>query len=233
MFLVPVTAKWEKSQVTRLRGEDKRQRFLDQLDKRIHDIWEDSDEVYGAPRITAELVDEGIIVNRKTVAKRMRMMGIEGISPRAFVPVTTIQSKRKSTLPELVKRLFDQGQLNRVWMSDITYLRTGEGWLYLCAIRDGHSRRVLGWAMDSVQNSHLVERALRMAYTLRGDVPEGLVFYADRGTQFTSEQLWQVCQELGIAQSVGRTGVCFDNAMSESFWSTLKTEFYDRKMGNP
>jgi len=75
-----------------------------------------------------------------------------------------------------VKRLFDQGQLNRVWISDITYLRTGEGWLHLCAIRDGHSRRVLGWAMDSVQDSHLVERALRMAYTLRGEVPEGLVF---------------------------------------------------------
>ena len=103
----------------------------------------------------------------------MRLMGIEGISPRAFVPVTTIQSKRKSTLLDLVKRLFDQGQLTRVWMSDITYLRTGEGWLYLCVIRDGHSRRVLGWAMDSVQDSHLVERALRMAHTLRGDVPDG------------------------------------------------------------
>ena len=128
-----------------------------------------------------------------------------------------------------MKRLFVQGQLNRVWMSDITYLRTGEGWLYLCAIRDEHSRRVLGWAMDSVQDSHLVERALHMAYTLRGEVPEGLVFHADRGTQFTSNQLRQVCQELGIAQSVGRTGVCFDNAMSESFWSTLKTEFYDRR----
>ena len=221
--------KWARAQETRERGEDNRQKFLDQLDKDIHDIWENSNEVYDAPRITAELVDAGPIVNRKTVAKRMRMMGIEGISPRAFVPVTTIQSKRKSTLPDLVKRLFDQGQLNRVWMSDITYLRTGEGWLYLCAIRDGHSRRVLGWAMDSVQDSYLVERALRMAYTLRGEVPEGLVFHADRGTQFTSEQLWQVCQELGIAQSVGRTGVCFDNAMSESFWSTLKTEFYDRK----
>ncbi|RUQ01929.1 hypothetical protein D8M17_02390 [Corynebacterium pseudodiphtheriticum] len=103
--------------------------------------------------ITAELVDKGIVVNRKTVAKRMRMMGIEGISPRVFVPVTTIQSKRKSTLVDLVKRLFDQGQLNRVWMSDITYLRTGEGWLYLCVIRDEHSRRVLGWSMDSVQGS--------------------------------------------------------------------------------
>ena len=97
-----MTAKWEKAQGTRLRGEDRRQKFLDQLDDLVHGIREDSDEVYGAPRITAELVDEGIIVNRKTVAKRMRMMGIEGISPRAFVPVTTIQSKRKSTLPDLV-----------------------------------------------------------------------------------------------------------------------------------
>ena len=221
--------KWHKVQAVRLRGENQRQRFLDRLDVLIHEIWEESDEVYGAPRITAELAEKGIMVNRKTVAKRMRVMGIEGISPRAFVPVTTIQSKRRSTLPDLVKRLFDQGQLNRVWMSDITYLRTSEGWLYLCVIRDGHSRRVLGWSMDSVQDSYLVERALRMAYTLLGDVPDGVVFHADRGTQFTSEQLWNVCQQLGIAQSVGRTGVCFDNAMAESFWSTLKTEFYDRR----
>ena len=226
MFLVLVTAKWERLKPPDC-GEDKRQKFLDQL-ALIHGIWEDSDEVYGAPVLPQNSLTKHY-VNRKTVAKRMRLMGIEGISARAFAPVTTIQSKQKSTLPNLVKRLFDQGQLNRVWMSDITYLRTGEGWLYLCAIRDGHSRRVLGWAMDSVQDSYLVERALRMAYTLRGEVPEGLVFHADRGTQFTSEQLWQVCQELGIAQSVGRTGVCFDNAMSESFWSTLKTEFYDRK----
>ena len=101
--------KWHKVQAVRLRGENQRQRFLDQLDRKIHDIWEDSDEVYGAPRITAELAEDGVYANRKTVAKRMRMMGIEGISPRAFVPVTTIQSKRKSTLPDPVKRLFDQG----------------------------------------------------------------------------------------------------------------------------
>ena len=83
--------------------------------------------------------------------------------------------------------------------------------------------------MDSVQDPYLVERALRMAYTLRGEIPDDVVFHADRGTQFTSEQLWQVCQELGIAQSVGRTGICFDNTMAESFWPTLKTEFYNRK----
>ena len=193
-----------QAEATRFRREHKRQKFLDQLDRRIRDVWEDSDEVYGAPRITAELVDKGIMVNRKTVANHLRMMGIEGISPRAFVSVTTIQSKQKSSLADLVKRLLDQGRLNRAWMSDITYLRTGEGWLYLCAIRDGHSRGVLGWAMDSVQDSHLVERSLRMACTLRGDVSDELVFRAGSGTQFTSRQLWQVCQELGTAQSVGR-----------------------------
>ena len=218
-----------KAQASRLRGEDRRQKFLDQLDDLIHGVWEDSDEVYGAPRIAAELAEDGVYVNRKTVAKHMRLMGIEGISPRAFVPVTTIQSKRKSTLRDLVKRLFDQGQLYRVWMSDITYLRTGEGWLYLCVIRDAHSRRVLGWAMDSVQDSHLVQRALRMAHTLCGDVPEGWFFMRIVVLSLLSEQLRQVCRESGIAQSVGRTGVCFDNAMSESFWSTLKTEFYDQK----
>lgn len=132
--------KWAHVQQKRLSGKDDRAAFYDDVDRKIHQIWKDSDEVYGAPRITAELAERyRISLNRKTVAKRMRMMGIEGISPRAFVPVTTIQSKRKSTLPDLVKRMFDTGELNRVWMSDITYLRTGEGWLYLCAVRDGHS----------------------------------------------------------------------------------------------
>lgn len=83
--------------------------------------------------------------------------------------------------------------------------------------------------MDSVQDTCLVERALRMPHTLRGDVPDGLVFHADRGAQFTSEKLWKVCRNLGNAQPVGRTGMCFENAMAESLWSTLKTEFYDRK----
>ena len=129
--------------------------------------------------------------------------------------------------------IYSNGTKPGTLQSDITYLRTGEGWLYLCADRDGHSRRVLGWAMDRVQDTSLVERALRMAHTLRGDVPDGLVFHADRGMQFTSEKLWEVCRNLGIAQSVGRTGVCFHNAMAESFWSTLKTEFYDRKRWPP
>ena len=158
---------WAYTQQQRLSGNDDRAAFWDDVDRKIHRIWKDSDEVYGAPRITTELTERyRISLNRKTVAKRMRMMGTEGISTRAFVPVTTIQSTRKSRLPDLVKRMFDTGELNRVWMSDITYLRTNEGWLYLCAVRDGHSRRVLGQALDSVRDTSLVEQALRMAHTL-------------------------------------------------------------------
>ena len=95
----------------------------------------------------------------------------------------------------------------------------------MCAVRDGHSRRVLGWAMVSVQYACLVERALWMAHTLGGDVPDGLAFQADRRTQFTSEKLWEVCRNLGIAQSIGRTGGCFKSAMAESLSSTLKTAY--------
>lgn len=157
-----------------------------EVDHKIRQIFNDSGCVYGSPRVTAELACRyQITLNRKTVAKRMRLMGLKEISPRMFAPVKPLDLKRTSSIPELVTRVFDAGELNRVWMSDITYLRTGEGWLYLCVVRDGHSRRVLGWAMDSVQNTDLVECVLRMAYTLRG----------------------------------------FDNAMAESFWSTLKTEF--------
>lgn len=154
-------------QQQRLSDNDDRAAFYDDADRKIHQIWKDSDEVYGIPRITAELGERyQISVNRKSVGKQMRLMGIEGIAPRTFVPATTIQSKRKSTLDDLVRRMFDTGEINRVWTSDITYLHTGEGWLYLCAVRDGHSRRVLGWAMDSVQDTSLVERALQMAHTL-------------------------------------------------------------------
>lgn len=159
----------------------------------------------------------------------MRRHGLEGISPSMFTPVTTIQDPAATGFADHAQRQWDQGCLNAVWTSNITYLRTGEGWLYLAAVCDGHSRRVLGWAMDECQDAGLVDRALRMAHTLRGTVPDGLVSHADRGTQYTSQTLFETCEELVILQSMGRTGVCWDNAMAESFWVTLKTEFYDRR----
>ena len=189
-----------------------------------------SDGVNGAPRITADLREAGEHVSTKTVAKLMRQERIQGISPRPWRPVTTITDAAAHHIPDLVERRFDQGRLNAVWTSDITYLKTGEGWLYLAAVRDGHSRRVLGYAFSPGLHTDLVESALRRAVLFR-DPPlglDGVVFHADRGCQYTSAQLADVAAEVNVRLSVGRTGVCWDNAQQESFWSTLKTEYYNR-----
>jgi transposase InsO family protein len=145
--------------------------------------------------------------------------------------VTTTGGDTPHTLPDLVQRRFDRGALNVVWTSDITYLATGEGWLYLCAVRDGCSRRVLGYAFADTLHTDVVETALRRAVTFR-DPAAGpttqVIFHADRGCQYTSTQLADTANDLGVRLSVGRTGVCWDNAQQESFWSTLKTEYYQR-----
>ncbi len=218
---------WAKRLSTEPGPRKQAQRALDADVARVH---AESDDVYGAPRVQAQLARQAVTVNEKTVAKSMRRQGLEGISPRKFRPVTTLPGTRTHRIPDRVDRVWDQGVVDAVWISDITYLRTWEGFVYLCVIRDGCSRRVLGWAMDDRQDSDLVERALRMAHTLRGIGSKDVIFHADRGAQYTSGQLHRAAEELGLAQSVGRTGVCWDNAMSESFWSTLKTEFYDRRV---
>jgi transposase InsO family protein len=189
----------------------------------------DSDEVYGSPRILADLREDGEQVSRKTVAKLMRQAGIAGISPRKFTPVTTVAGPDPCPVPDLVGRKFDRGSPNVVWTSDITYLDTDQGWLYLCAVRDACSRRVLGWAIEDHLRTDLVEAALVMAVTLRGQLPTKVVFHADRGTQYTSTQIAEVIKDLPVLSSMGRTGVCWDNAPAESFWSTFKTEFYNRR----
>jgi putative transposase len=199
------------------------------LTNKIITFHADSDQVYGSPRILADLRDDGETVSRKTVAKLMRSKGIVGISPRGWTPITTLPDPESSSIPDLVGRRFDHGALDKVWTSDITYLATGQGWLYLCAVRDGCSRRVLGWSVQDHLRADLVDQALTMAVVLRGALPDKVVFHADRGTQYTSRQIAELCAELGLLQSVGRTGVCWDNAPSESFWSTLKTEFYNRR----
>jgi putative transposase len=198
------------------------------LTAKIITFHEESDGVYGSPRILADLREAGEQVSAKTVAKLMRTSGIVGISPRKFVPTTTLAGPDPHPVPDLVGRRFDPGQLNKVWTSDITYLDTNEGWLYLCAIRDGYSRRVVGWAIEDHMRTDLVEDALRRAVTLRGRLPKQVVFHADRGTQYTSAQIADAAIELDVLRSMGRTGVCWDNAAAESFWSTLKTEFYNR-----
>jgi len=138
---------------------ERQQRRTD-LTVKILDIHAETDGTYGSPRITDELRERGEVVNYKTVAAIMAEIGIEGISPRTFKVRTTIQDPDASLPPDLVARQFDQGRLNAAWFTDITYLTCGEGDMFLCAIRDGHSRRVLGYAIDDHFDAPMVARAI-------------------------------------------------------------------------
>jgi transposase InsO family protein len=215
--------------VKRRRAEPSaRQQRMDLLVGRVVGIHDKSDGTYGARRVHAELVDDGWVVSVKTVAKAMRLAGIEGISPRTFHPPTTTPGLDLDPAPDLVARRFDMGAPDEAWFSDITYLPTGQGWAYLCAVKDGHSRRVLGRQVADHLRADLVEEALKQAVALRGNLPKKVIFHADRGTQYTSKQVADLAVELPICRSMGHKGVCWDNAAAESFWSTFKTEYYDR-----
>lgn len=217
--------KWRKS---RQSGPSPTQQRRAELDAQVADFHEASDGVYGAPRILADLRAAGERVSRKTVAASLRRQGLAGICPRRFAPATTVVDLDAPVPEDLVRRRFDTGKLDRVWTSDITYLRTGQGWLYLCAVRDGCSRRVIGWAIDEHLHTDLVESAVAMAVVIRGVLAHQVILHADRGCQYTSSQLARFASRHDLARSIGRTGVCWDNAAAESFWATLKVEFYDR-----
>jgi transposase InsO family protein len=141
-----------------------------------------SDEVSGSPRILADLREDGETISRKTVAKAMRRLGLRGICPRRW-KTTTIVDHADAYPADAAKRVWDTGVLNAVWVGDISYLRTWEGWLYLATVIDAHSRRVIGWAIGDHMRTDLVEDALKMAITLRGELPAQVVFHTDRGTQ--------------------------------------------------
>lgn len=187
-----------------------------------------SDGTYGSPRITADLWAEGDRVSVNTVAKIMADLGIEGISPRTFKIRTTVVDPSAHFPEDLVGRAFDQDRINAVWTSDITYLTCGEGDMYFCAIKDEHSKRILGWRVDDHMRSELVAGALDDAVAAREKSCAGTILHSDRGSQYTSRLLVDSCRRYGLRRSMGATGVCWDNAGAESLWSTFKHEYYYR-----
>jgi putative transposase len=200
-----------------------RQREDERLTGRIREIHGEHRRLYGSPRIHAELrLGDGIKVGRKRVERLMRQAGISGMVARKRGR-TTIRVPGVRVCEDLVDRAFLAAAPNRLWVADITYLRTWEGWLYLVAVQDVFSRRIVGWSMADHMRTELVTDALQMALAQRRPNP-GLIWHSDQGSQFVSLAFGQQARAAGIAQSMGSKGDCFDNAVAESFFATLKKE---------
>jgi putative transposase len=189
--------------------------------ERIAAFHAESRGTYGVRRVHADLVEAGELVGRDRVARLMRRAGLEGVSPRKWA-VTTIQNPAGGAAPDLVERKFEADAPNKLWVADITYVPTLEGFLYLAVVLDVWSRRVVGWSMSTGLATPLVLAALEMA--VRGRQPTGVVHHSDKGCQYTSIAFGQRCIDAAIKPSTGSVGDAYDNAMAESFFSTLEAE---------
>jgi len=199
------------------------------LSKKIARIHRDSHETYGAPRIHFELRTLGVRCARKRVARLMREAGLFGCGGRRRKLRTTFRSQVERTppAPDLVKRNFAPEAPDRLWVADITYVRSWEGWLYLSFVLDTYSRRVVGWSMANRLNTELVLDAVNMAIYNRRPAP-GLIHHSDRGSQYTSVEFGSRLKEAGLLPSMGSVADAYDNSMAESFVSTLKRELIHR-----
>jgi transposase InsO family protein len=210
------------------RGPSARKAEDEKLAVQIAAIHEASGERYGSPRVHAELAEDGVAVSRKRVARLMAELGLESVRKRPYKATT--DSKHDLPIAEnILDRKFEVDAPNVAWVTDITYVWTAEGWLYLAAILDLFSRRVVGFAMSERIDRALVLDALRAAVGRRA--PNlGLVHHSDRGSQYASNDYQDALENLGVVCSMSRKGNCWDNAVAESFFATLKTELvYTRR----
>jgi putative transposase len=198
------------------------------LTSRIREIHEQARGVYGSRRVRAELrLGQGIEVSRKRIRRLMRAAEISGLV-KVKRGRTTIRVPGVRVADDPVERKFRPDAPNVLWVADITYLRTWEGWLYLAAVQDTYSRRIVGWAMAEHMRFDLVVDALQMAVHRRRPDP-GLIHHSDQGGQYVSLGFGQQARDAGISISMGSKGDCFDNAVAESFFATLKKELVHRQ----
>jgi transposase InsO family protein len=216
----------------RTSGPSSREQRDAELTGKIIEIHDESDRTYGSPRVHHELLEQGQRCSRKRVVRLMQAADRHGRVPRRWKK-TTIPDPGAAQRPDLIGRDFaidpdHPRQLDRRWCGDITYIQTWQGWLYLATVIDLASRRVVGWATADHLRTDLIADALTDAVNRRRPAA-GVVFHSDRGCQYTSTQYANLATTLGVTLSVGRKGQCWDNAVAESFFATLKTELLHRR----
>jgi transposase InsO family protein len=207
------------------RAPSARQKADELLAVKIAAVHKQSRRTYGSPRIHVELRESGTRVGRKRVARLMRESGIQARRKRRFRRTT--DSKHSNPIaPNLLDRHFEATGPNEVWVTDVTCIWTGEGWLFLAALLDLFARRVVGWATSETNDTALAMAALEQALRERNP-SRGLVHHSDRGGPYASEEYRSALAERGIVASMSRTGDCWDNAVAESFWATIKVELVE------
>jgi transposase InsO family protein len=199
-----------------------------QLAGQIQAIHQENRKVYGSPRMYQALKAQGERVCQNTVAKVMAQQGIRAKTHKKFIPRTTDSRHEHPVAGNLLERNFKADAPDQKWVVDITYVPTDEGWLYLAGMLDLCSRRIVGWSMAKHLQSELVEDALKMALSRRNPA-QGLLHHSDRGVQYVAEDYQQLLLASGMIGSMSRKGDCWDNAVMESFWGTLKSELVNHQ----
>ncbi len=210
------------------RGPSPRAQANRTLTTRLVQLHAESRHTYGAPRLTAALAADGEPVGHNRVARLLRLAGLHGVSRRRRSPRTTIADPAAAVAPNRLARAFTAPAPDRRWVGDITYLPTGEGWLYLATLLDVYSRRVVGFALADHLRTELALAALQLALGQRHPQSGTLVHHTDRGCQYTARAYQAVLERHGITPSMSRRGDCYDNALAESFNATIKSELVAR-----
>lgn len=216
--------KWLKTQD---KPESEREAYRNEIKQKISKSFHESQGTYGSPRVHDDLLDWGYTISQKTVARIMKEMGLRATPEEKYI-VTTDSNHDLNIYPNLVKRQFNVEEPNQVWVSDITYIWTLEGWVYLSSLMDLFSRKIVGWSMASHIKKELTIQSLNMAISLRNP-GEGLIHHSDRGSQYCSNDYVDILKEKKMYISMSKKGDPYDNACIESFHATLKKELIYRR----